>query len=338
MYFYIIGFFILHLSLAANITTVFSQGMAGSNCYRIPSIIRSSKGTLLAFSEQRMNNCGDNGNNNIVLRRSLDDGKTWGDIISVAKSGGRPFSNPNPVEVNLPQNKRAILFHYDTMNNPTSSHHGDNMQAWSFDDGLSWTNFTNITSFMPKGKEGCLIGPSVGIQNTKNTIFFSCHGPGLNGFLYWSTDFGKTWQHGQVIESINECSIAFLANESIAMNCRATGGRRAQLTFNEDGSPLSPIMYPEGLQDPNCQGSIISLGNNLYLSNDNTTRGRTHITVKRSQDGGISWDSGKSIWNGPSGYSQLVGWSTGNSNMLGLFFELGDKGTYERIGFTTWES
>jgi hypothetical protein len=87
------------LSLCFNdVTTVFSTGMAGEHCYRIPTIIRLQQGPLLAFAEQRDPGCGDGGSNNLVMRRSTDDGQTWGDLITIAEGGGAPFSNPNPDE------------------------------------------------------------------------------------------------------------------------------------------------------------------------------------------------------------------------------------------------
>ena len=40
---------------------VFYAGLNNSKCFRIPSIIKTSKGTLLAFAENRVTDCGDNG-------------------------------------------------------------------------------------------------------------------------------------------------------------------------------------------------------------------------------------------------------------------------------------
>ena len=322
------------LSLCFNdVTTVFSTRMAGEHCYRIPTIIRLAQGALLAFAEQRDRGCGDGGSNNLVMRRSTDDGQTWGDLITIAEGGGAPFSNPNPVEVDLGDHKLAVLLHYDTMNNPSSAHHGSNMQIWSYDGGATWVNRTNISAFMPEGYAGCMPGPSVGVQSPDGTIYFSCHGFGVNGFLYWSRDLGRTWRASKVLNSLNECSIALLVNTSVAMNCRTAGSFREQLTWAPDGSLLGEIRRPAGLVDPNCQGSLLAHAGALYLSNDNTTSGRTHIVVKRSADGGLSWDEGRLIWAGPAAYSQLVGMG---DTRLGLLFELGVETTYESIGFRSW--
>jgi sialidase-1 len=116
-------------------SSVFYSGLEDSKCFRIPSIIKTQKGTLLAFAENRITGCSDNNEHHIVLRRSKDDGKTWGALITVVKAKDPPckgcpkaLSNPNPVEVTLKNGSKAILLHYDTLNNPDSSHHGVDMQ------------------------------------------------------------------------------------------------------------------------------------------------------------------------------------------------------------------
>ena len=102
---------------------VFPPGLNGSHCYRIPSIIKSSRGTLLAFSENRISDCGDNGHqHNLVLRRSQDNGVSWGPLITVMVRAvpcpGCPaaISNPNPVEVRMADGTRKILLHYGAAN------------------------------------------------------------------------------------------------------------------------------------------------------------------------------------------------------------------------------
>jgi len=340
---------------SSDIKTIFSFKMAGSECYRIPVLIHvpsGGPGTLIAFSEQRLRNCSDNSSSNIVLRRSLDSGESWEPrIIMVVQGGGLALSNPNPVVVTFPNGTRAVLLHYDTMNNPNVTH-GSNLQRWSLDNGLTWTEAVNITSFMPQGYAGCMPGPSPGIFNAENgRIYFSCHGFGRNAFLYWSVDWGKSWQHSSVHSGLlDECSIALLTNGSIAMNCRTKRRHRVQLTCGANGEFLSEIMEPQGLIDPNCQGSLVSVrqtarrglhdsADRLFLSNDNTTFGRSRITVKRSVDAGATWDSGHLAWPGPSGYSQLAVWEHEDGSgrhWMGLLFELGSEVYWRNLGFRRW--
>lgn len=327
----------------AGCTAVYYSGLNNSKCFRIPTIIRTHLGTLLAFAENRVSNCGDDGaNHDLVVRRSHDLGNSWGPLITV-KHGVAPcvgcpaaISNPNPVEVKHPDGTYKVLLHYDTMNNPSPSKHGLDMQIWSNDDGETWENATEL-SFPPIVNDGGMIGPSVGLQGASGTIYFSARqvggiSPGGN-FMYWSKDLGRTWIPSQQISSISsETSIAWLHNSSderIIMSIR-TGNHRSQVIFDRDGIPGN-VTQPAGLIDPNCQGSLINVDGTLYLSNANTTSGRTHMAVKSSVDQGTTWSSGVSVWTGPSAYSQLVGLDKGSK--LGLLFEAGDKSAYETISW-----
>ena len=258
---------------------VFYAGLNGSKCFRIPTIIRTSFGTLLAFAENRFTNCMDvSSRHDIVLRRSSDGGKTWSPM-QVVVQGTVPcadcpaaVSNPNPVEVTLQSGSKAILLHYDTLNNPTVKRHGLDMQKWSYDDGVTWGMAAQIA--LPHNI-GALVGPSVGIQSAAGTIYFSSafgaftdngmHTGNPDHWLYWSKDFGRTWESSLPIRghALDECSIAFLvsaADGRIAMNCRINGLRhRAQLIWAPDGTPISNVTHPLGLRDPICQGSLLNV-------------------------------------------------------------------------------
>ena len=150
-----------------------------------------------------MTDCGDNGKHHaLVMRRSADNGATWGPMSTVVEGTvpcpGCPaaISNPNPVEVEFPNGTRAILLAYDTMNNPNAAHHGLDMMVWSFDDGASWDR-GSVLSFPPQKNVGSLIGPAVGLQAADGTLVFWI----TDGFLAVSKNHGATFtasQHVQV--------------------------------------------------------------------------------------------------------------------------------------------
>ena len=66
---------------------VFINGVGGYPVYRIPSLICTPKGTLLAFCEGR--SAGDQSPTDIVLRRSGDGGKTWQPMQVIVKAAPR---------------------------------------------------------------------------------------------------------------------------------------------------------------------------------------------------------------------------------------------------------
>ena len=295
---------------AAACVPVFYPGLNGSKCYRIPSIIATARGTLLAFAESRLSGCGDQGAHNLVVRRSSDEGRTWGPLI-VAVFGTVPcpgcpaaVSNPNPVEVTHRNGSKAIMLAYDTMNNPNAAHHGLDMLTWSFDDGLTWGDAGSAAShaattlvYPPEPNVGALIGPAVGLEASDGTLFLWI----TSGFLAISRDHGATWSASQrAPEPSSECSIAFAqssANATLIMNCRSILTRMA--------SSMSA---------------------------------RERMTIHQSTDHGASWGAagGQVLHAGPSAYSQLVQLPSGGG--LAVLFEAGTKTAYDTISFApfTW--
>lgn len=75
---------------------LFRSGTGGYGCFRIPALVRTGTGTLLAFAEGRTSpSCADRGDIDIVMRRSTNDGRTWGPIRAVLRRpcigrGGHP--------------------------------------------------------------------------------------------------------------------------------------------------------------------------------------------------------------------------------------------------------
>src|SRR5437763_17129661 len=76
---------------------VFRAGEGGYHSYRIPALLATPKGTLLAFCEGRKNSSSDSGDIDLLLRRSLDGGKTWGEVQKIADMGTDTIGNPTPV-------------------------------------------------------------------------------------------------------------------------------------------------------------------------------------------------------------------------------------------------
>lgn len=93
-------------------TVPFVSGQSGYNTYRIPALVRSTNGTLLAFCEGRKNSGSDSGDIDIVLRRSTNNGATWLPMTLVQEEGGGAsitIGNPAPV-VDETTGKIHLLF------------------------------------------------------------------------------------------------------------------------------------------------------------------------------------------------------------------------------------
>lgn len=71
-------------------TALFDTGYAGSRSYRIPSLVKTRMGTLIAGADQRTSVSNDAPNHiNFVIRRSTDGGKTWDPLQTVINMPGK---------------------------------------------------------------------------------------------------------------------------------------------------------------------------------------------------------------------------------------------------------
>lgn len=113
--------------------------------------------------------------------------------------------------------------------------------------------------------------------------------------------------------------------------------RRAIAVSNDSGESWSPVTLDEGLSEPVCQGSLVSVASRnhptktlLAFSNPASLK-RERLTVRFSHDRGVTWPDHVVVHAGPSGYSSLAQVSPG---MMGCLFENGREGPYERISMT----
>lgn len=94
------------------------------------------------------------------------------------------------------------------------------------------------------------------------------------------------------------------------------------------------------LVESRCQASILNYGSyrgkSYHLfSNPAVPFGRTHMTIRISQDDCQNWSHSRLLYEGPSAYSCLVRLP---NNDLGVFFEAGEKNPYETLRFITLPS
>ncbi len=162
----------------ATSTAVFEQQVLfrasqdpGYACYRIPAVVRTLKGTLLAFAEGRVDNCGDAGNVDIVVKRSTDDGRTWGPLRVVNDGGTDTHGNPAPV-VDRETGRILLPSTWNTGrgggNCPVPCDRTPHLQ-YSDDDGLTWSAPRDLSAEImpPEWDSWYATGPVHGIQLTR---------------------------------------------------------------------------------------------------------------------------------------------------------------------------
>lgn len=316
-----------------NKVPVFVSGAEGHKSYRIPAIIGLPNGDLLAFAEGRVNGAGDFGDINIVMKRSVDKGKTWTAVQTIADADSLQAGNPAPVlDLFDPEypGGRIFLF-YNTGNNHEGEIRKGNglREAWyktSIDNGVTWSNATNITTQVHKPKQpqvnpaynfsedwrSYANTPGHGMQFSngkyKGRIFVAANhsaGDPKKEFVdytahgYYTNDHGKTFQIGASVNmpGSNESMAAELSNNKLVMNSRnqrANIKARIISISSNGGATWDTSYFDNNLIDPVNQGSILNIGkekgkNLLAFCNAADSTVRNNLTLRISFDEGVSW-------------------------------------------------
>ena len=330
----------------ATATDVFRSGSEGYHTFRIPALVVTAKGTLLAICEGRKSNRSDHGDVDLVSKRSSDGGHTWGPVQLIHEEGGIEnitIGNPCPV---VDQATGRIWL-------PFTRENDDVLITSSDDDGLTWAEPTPITDAVKKPDWGWYAtGPGNGIQLTrgahKGRLVIPCdhrvksiedRRKSTRSHVIYSDDHGRSWRLGGVTEFLmNECAVVERNDGSLLLNMRSNRGRgrRATATSRDGGMTWSDCRDDPTLIEPVCQASMIRIGadsgpdaaSRLVFSNPASTNARHRMTVRFSDDDGDTWSAGKLVYAGSSAYSSLAALEDGS---VGILYERDD---YGEISFT----
>jgi sialidase-1 len=301
----------------------------GYNAYRIPSLVVTTRGTLLAFCEGRKNSISDHGDIDLMLRRSTDGGKTWSEQVIVYEEGGTALitiGNPRPVA----DRDTGIVWRSSCRSNR------DVFMTHSKDDGKSWAKPTEITADVKaKDWEWYATGPGHGIQLTrgkhKGRLVFPCdHGTKKGGraHVFISDDHGKTFVRTKPAGwKTNECEVVELTDGRLLLTMRNGLGKclRAFSTSEDGGETWSkPVLHPD-VYCPVCQASIhrYSWKPSILLYSGPGGPDRIKMTVRASFDEGKTWPVSRQVkQEAGSGYSDLAVLPDGS---ICCFYEAGWK-------------
>ncbi|MDO6431504.1 sodium/solute symporter [Flavitalea sp. BT771] len=339
---------------APNLNYIFQSGQDGYSCFRIPALITTRQGAILAFAEGRKNNCGDAGDIDLVVRRSTDGGNTWGPLRVVWDDSANTCGNPAPV---VDETTGAIILlstwnlGADKEKAIVNSSSADTRRVFvltSGDEGLTWSAPTEITGSVKQSNwTWYATGPGRGLQisggRKKGRLVVPCNHMEAstkrnNAHVIWSDDHGKTWVLGGVAQdSTNESTLAELSNGRLMLNMRNTGKTRyRQIAISKNaGKNWMPQPPDTTLVEPVCEGNLLAFHSadrqhGLAFSNPASAAARIAMTVRVSFDDGRTWLLQKLLYEGPSAYSCLAMLPDGN---LACLYEAGKQRPYEGIVF-----
>ncbi|MDQ0379695.1 sialidase family protein [Amycolatopsis thermophila] len=318
----------------------------GYSCFRIPAIVKSTHNTLLAFAEGRVNDCGDAGDIDLVLKRSTDGGKTWSPLQVINSGDGDTHGNPVPI-VDSTTGRIVLITTYNPGRTdgkgcavpcPRTPH-----VQYSDDDGLTWSTPVDISAqaSRPEWDAWYASGPVHGIQLTqgphRGRLVFGVNAETAqgtdsvvnHGALVYSDDHGQSWHIGAVdsypftakgpfSQKPSEISVVELADGSIYAGGREQSGtdignrdyaisRDGGETFSADFTTIPDLVTPM------VQGSLLRLDrpgpDRVLFSSPSDTDRRRWMMIRSSYDSGRSWENaeqGTRVTDDWSGYSDMV--------------------------------
>jgi len=318
---------------------VFVPRNDGFKSIRIPSIVATTHGVLLAFAEGRQANA-DQARNKIIAKRSVDGGNTWSAVQLLSDDGANSLNNPTAV---VDQTTGRVFLMYqripagikETSANIAVGLDGPriyrNFLITSDGDGKTWSKPVDVTRATkhPTVATTVASGPGIGIQLTRGKhkgrlIIPFNEGPyhQWNNFAVYSDDQGQTWTCGQNApgsmlgqrSQVNEVQMVELEDGSVLLNSRAFAGTKCRkiATSNDGGQTWSSIRDEPQLRDPSCMASILRYsfagdghpGQILYSGPDSDKR--SNGTIYLSTDDAKTWPVKRTLLPGSFGYSVLV--------------------------------
>lgn len=292
--------------------------------YRIPGLAVTSRGTLLAYFEARRT-ASDWAMMDILLYRSEDGGKTFGDAVVIAEGSDEYPTVNNPVCI-----PDGDVLHFLYCRNYTVGG-GHAFIRDSYDDGLTWSEPRDIYGFTnPDYHNAFAFGPGHGIKTSAGILAvpvwfvpkaagaeLTSHHPSETA-LFSSSDGGKTWEMSEIIPSSeachspNETVCTELSDGTVYLNIRTVNdGCRSSAVFSPDcNTVISPLAPVPSLTDPTCFGSVTrycNAGNDALLCvHCDDKNERVNLTVHASCDNGKTWDKKLIIEPGDSGYADIA--------------------------------
>ena len=233
--------------------------------YRIPALVTTTAGTVLAFCEGRRHTGHDHDEIDILVRRSFDAGLTWDPPRAAVHGGSHTCGNPCPIV----DGTTGVVWLLFCRNNQ------EVFCTRSDDDGARWAEPREITA-TAKDPSWAFVGtgPCHGIQLSSGRLLapsWCDESPGpvrwrprpswgviQSSYAIYSDDHGQSWTRGEMLtrDASDECAAVETADGGVYLNARSRGGRqqRARAWSRDGGHTWTGVEYDPGQPEPSCQG------------------------------------------------------------------------------------
>ncbi len=239
----------------------------GTAYYRIPSLVVTTNGTLLAFADRRYNNRNDLPNRiEVEVKRSTDKGRTWSKRIRVTPRSVSDIDGHGDVATVVVRKTGTILAFVvngagfvstagqtliSTPNTPQKI-----ILFKSDDDGKTWSAGEDITSQIygaqckvasRQGWYAAFVSSGNGVQLSTGRIIFVINVreskqtavTTFKNYAMYSDDGGKTWQVSKNAPKNsgggNESKIVELTDGRLLMSSRPSSGNKRMHAYSSDG-------------------------------------------------------------------------------------------------------
>jgi len=286
--------------------------------YRIPGIVTTNIGTLVAVYDIRYNKSGDlPGNIDVGMSRSTDGGISWGPMKIIMDMGAPHENNGvgDPAILFDPATKKIWVAALWSKGNrsiagslpgisPDTT--GQLVLVNSSDDGQTWSAPVSITPQVKRPSWHLFFdGPGNGIAMKNGNLVFAAQYWDENKMphatIIYSEDHGLTWK-GQLAgpkSNTTESQVVETLPGTLLLNMRDNRGvyRSVATTSNLGNSWVEHSSSYNALPDPVCMGSLVKAivpvngvrKEILFFSNPSTKSGRFNMTIQASSDLGVSW-------------------------------------------------
>lgn len=328
-------------------TDLFVQGEAGVHTYRIPALLETKRGTLIAIADARQDSDRDlPARIALVMRRSFDNGHTWtpprklvdppeggvGDASLLLEHGtGRVwcFFSYGPPGIGFRTG------HAGARTGPTTfqihAMHSD-------DDGQTWSAPEDLTpQIKDPAWEAAFVTSGTHMETTQGRFLLPLvvryAGDVVSARNAYSDDRGKTWHVGQPSGAgTDESHAVELKDGTILQNFR---DRQTRLVGrSKDGGITIENLHPDPvLIEPGCNAGLARdthSAKDVLIFTNPASHVRERLTVRLSFDNGQTWPQSRILWAGKAAYSSTIALHDGT---VGVLYERGVERSTEKITF-----